>query len=137
VTSPNVPVDGPFRITVQPLPTGVALDVSAFVQHVVQGVVETLLRDDAYADRLGELYEALPRDPHLIELPSDLPVEAFVADLVAVVGTRIPVYGLQALRLAGRIEQLATPAISALQTQADVEARVVASFMRGEGGAAA
>lgn len=122
MTSPNVPVDGPFRITVEPLPTGVALDVEGFVHHIVQGVVETLLRDDAYADRLGELYEALPSDPHLIALPSDLPVEQFVADLVAVVGTRLPVYGLQALRLAGRIEQAAALAISALQAEGSAAA---------------
>lgn len=117
MTSQNTPVDGPFRITVEPLPTGVTLDVAPFVQHVVQGVVETLLRDDTYADRLGELYEALPRDPHLIDLPSDLPVESLVADLVAVVGTKLPVYGLQAIRLAGRIEQCAAPAVTGLQAK--------------------
>jgi len=115
MTDPNVPVDGPFRITVEPLPAGVALDVEPFVQHVVQTVVETLLRDDTYADRLGELYEALPTDPHLVHLPSDLPVEQFVADLVAVTGTRMPVYGVQALRLAGRIEQVALPAVAGLR----------------------
>ncbi|MEW1866994.1 hypothetical protein AB0420_02150 [Streptomyces caelestis] len=115
MTSPNVPVDGPFRITVVPLPTGVALDVEGFAHHIVQGVVETLLRDDAYADRLGELYEALPTDPHIVQAPSDLPVEQFVADLVAVVGTRLPVYGLQALRLAERVEQLAAPVVAGLQ----------------------
>lgn len=122
MTSPTVPVDGPFRITVVPLPTGVALDVEGFAHHIVQGVVETLLRDDTYADRLGELYEALPGDPHLIALPSDLPVEQLVADLVAVVGTRLPVYGLQALRLAGRIEQAAAPAFSALQAEGSAAA---------------
>jgi len=115
MTDPNVPVDGPFRITVEPLPTGVTLDVEPFVQHVVQTVVETLLRDDAYADRLAELYEALPGDPHLVQLPSDLPVEQFVADLVAVTGTRMPVYGVQALRLAGRIEQVAQSAVAGLR----------------------
>jgi hypothetical protein len=113
MTNQNTPVDGPFRITVEPLPTGVTLDVETFVQHVVHGVIEALLRDDAFADRLGALYEAQARDPHLVERPGDLPVESLVADLVAVVGTKMPVYGLQAFRLAGRIEQLAAPAVAA------------------------
>ncbi|MCT9139035.1 hypothetical protein [Streptomyces violarus] len=136
MTTQHTPVDGPYAITVAPIPTGVTLDVEPFVQRVVADVVEALLTD-RFADRLAELHEPQPRDPHAIERPSDLPFESLVADLVAEVSTRMPVYGLQALRLAGRIEQLAAPAIAALQTQTDVEARVLASFMRGEGGAAA
>lgn len=136
MTTPNTPVDGPYRITVEPLPTGVTLDVEPFVQRVVADVVEALLRDE-FADRLDALYEQRPRDRHAIEQPGDLPFEQLVADLVAEVSTRMPVYGLQALRLAGRIEQLAAPAISALQAQAEVETLALASIMRGEGGAAA
>ncbi|MFF9088598.1 hypothetical protein ACF1BE_19640 [Streptomyces sp. NPDC014991] len=113
-TPPNTPVDGPFRITVEPIPAGVTLDVEAFVAHVVSGVVETLLTD-RYADRLDALHEQRPRDPHLIERSSDLPFESLVADLVAEVSTRMPVYGMQALRLAARIEQLAAPAVAGLR----------------------
>ncbi|WP_330349751.1 hypothetical protein [Streptomyces sp. NBC_00582] len=115
MTNPAVPVDGPYRITVEPIPTGVTLDVEPFVQRVVTDVIEKLLTD-AFADRLTALYDMQARDPHLIERPQDLPFEGLVDDVTAVVRTRLPVYGLQALRLAGRIEQLATPAISALQS---------------------
>ncbi|MEV5911108.1 hypothetical protein AB0M00_19670 [Streptomyces chartreusis] len=121
-TTPATPVDGPFRITVEPIPTGVTLDVEHFVQHVVHDVLDKLLTDQ-YADRLDALHEPQPRDPHAIERPGDLPFESLVADLVAEVSTRMPVYGLQALALAGRIEQLAAP--------------VVAGLRAAEGGAAA
>lgn len=136
MTTPNTPVDGPYRITVEPLPTGVTLDVEPFVQRVVADVVEALLRDE-FADRFDALHEQQPRDPHAVERPADLPFESLVADLVAAVSTRMPVYGLQALRLAGRIERLAAPAIAALQAQAEVETLALASITRGEGGAAA
>ncbi|MCX5562765.1 hypothetical protein [Streptomyces sp. NBC_00038] len=136
MTKPNTPVDGPYRITVEPLPTGVTLDVEAFVQGVVHDVVEALLTDK-YADRFDALHELQPRDPHVIERPADLPFEQLVEDLVSEVRTKLPVYGLQTLRLAGRIEQLATPAIAALQAQAAVHAVAVDSIVRGEGSAAA
>ncbi|MGW2708649.1 hypothetical protein ACWC4J_06605 [Streptomyces sp. NPDC001356] len=115
MTSKHTPVDGPFRITVEPIPTGVTLDVEPFVQHIVEDVVRALLTDDVYADRLAELYDAQPKDPYAVERAGDLRGESLVADLVAIVSTRLPVYGLQALRLAGRIEQLAAPAVAGLQ----------------------
>lgn len=121
MTDQTPPVDGPFRITVEPIPAGVTLDVEPFVQRVVAGVVEALLTD-RYADRLEDLHEPRPRDPHVVERPGDLRFESLVADLVAESSTRMPVYGLQALRLAGRIEQLATPAISALQAEGSAAA---------------
>ena len=114
MTDNPTPVDGPFRITVEPIPSGVTLDVQAFVQHVVHDVIAALLTD-AYADRLAELYDAQPRDPHAVERAGDLRFESLVADLVKTVSTRMPVYGLQALALAGRIEQLAAPAVAGLQ----------------------
>ncbi|MGA5489607.1 hypothetical protein ACPCK1_17845 [Streptomyces pseudogriseolus] len=135
-TTPNTPVDGPYRISVESIPSGVTLDVEAFVHGVVTDVVEALLTDK-YADRFDALYDLQPRDPHVIERPGDLPFETLVADVVADVRTKLPVYGLQALRLAGRIEQLATPAIAALQAQAEVHAVAIESIVRGEGGAAA
>lgn len=136
MTRKNTPVDGPYRITVEPIPTGVTLDVEHFASKLVADVVEALLTDK-YADRLDALHELQPRDPHVIERPADLPFEQLVEDLVREVRTKLPVYGLQALRLAGRIEQLATPAISALQAQAEVHELAVESILRGEGGAAA
>ncbi|MFC8873183.1 hypothetical protein [Streptomyces ardesiacus] len=106
---------GPFRITVEPIPTGVTLDVGAFVEHVVHDVVAALLNDDTYADRFAELQDSQARDPHMIERAGDLRFETLVADLVAIVSTKLPVYGLQALALAGHVEQLAAPVVAALQ----------------------
>jgi hypothetical protein len=114
----HTPVDGPYRITVEPLPSGVTLDVEPFVAKVVADVIEKLLTD-AYADRLAGLYDMQARDPHLIERPQDLPYEGLVDDLTAEVRTKLPVYGLQALRLAGRIDTLGAAAVSALQPQAE------------------
>ncbi|MGW0012569.1 hypothetical protein ACWDVX_22840 [Streptomyces tendae] len=131
----HAPVTGPFRITVESIPTGVTLDVGAFVERVVHDVVAALLNDDAYADRFAALQDLQPQDPHMPE--RSLPFEELVADLVAVAGTKVPVYGLQALRLAGRVERCAAPAVEALQALDKVEAIALASIMRGEGGAAA
>jgi hypothetical protein len=117
----NVPVSGPFRISVEPIPTGVTLDVEPFVQHLVHDVIAALLTD-TYADRLAELYDAQPRDPHAVERAGELRFESLVADLVETVSTRMPVYGLQALALAGRIEQLAVPVVAALQAADDADA---------------
>lgn len=96
------PVDGPFRIYVDPIPSGVTLDVETFVAVVVQGVVEALLTDK-YADRFDGLVDMQSRDPHLIERPGDLPFESLVADLVDDVDTKVPVYGRQVERLAERM----------------------------------
>lgn len=121
MSSPVTPVDGPFRITVEQIPTGVTLDVTPFVQHVVEDVVKALLTD-RFADRLDALYEPRPRDPNAVEQPGDLPFESLVADLVDVVSTKVPVYGLQALALAGRIEQLAAPTVAGLRAAEGGEA---------------
>lgn len=124
MTGKSMPVDGPFRIYVESIPTGVTLDVEAFVQHVVHGVVDALLTDDSFADRLGELYEASPLDPHAVQSPADLVVESLVADLVAVAGTKVPVYGWQVLGLANQL-------LMRVPTPASVPSQ------RAEGGAAA
>ncbi|MFI7010023.1 hypothetical protein [Streptomyces sp. NPDC050145] len=92
-------VDGPFRVYVEPIPTGVTLDVEHFVEHVVQHVLEALLGDE-YGDRFDEVAEGRPADPHEVTEPQ---FEALVADLTAVVGTKLPVYGWQVLRLANRL----------------------------------
>lgn len=136
MTNAHTPVDGPFRITVESIPTGVTLDVEPFVQGVVEDVIEALLTD-RFADRLAELYDAQPRDPYAVERAGELRFESLVADLVADARTKLPVYGLQALRLSGWIEQLAAPAVSALQSQAEAHAHAVESVLSGEGGAAA
>ncbi|RRQ79368.1 hypothetical protein CQW39_09465 [Streptomyces griseofuscus] len=102
MTEPNMPVDGPYRITTEPIPTGVTLDVEHFVQGVVTDVVEALLTD-RFLDRFDALVDMQARDPHLIERPGDLPFEGLVDDLVDEVRTKLPVYGRQCTRLAERL----------------------------------
>lgn len=123
MTNDRTPVDGPFRITVEPLPLGVTLDVESFVATVVTDVVEKLLTDK-YADRLDELHEPQPRDPHAVERPSDLRFESLVADLVGEVSTKLPVYG-------GQVRALAHWLLSMAPTRPAVPGQ------RAEGGAAA
>lgn len=105
------PVTGPFPITVGSIPTGVTLDLSRFVESVVTDVVAALLdeRND-YLERVDELLEARPVDPHVIQRAGDLPVEQLVHDLVKnEISTSVPVYGDQVLRLAERLRLLAQP----------------------------
>ena len=89
------------------------------------------LRKGIAGERLGAVRAVA------VERPADLRFEQLVADLTGRVRTKLPVYGLQALRLAGRIERLAAPAIAALQAESDAHTLAVQSILRGEGGAAA
>ncbi|MFF9554538.1 hypothetical protein ACF1DY_01720 [Streptomyces albus] len=99
---------GPHRVYVSPMPTGAVLDVEAFVTGVVQDTVEALLSEE-FADRLAELAEAQPSDPHTVQTPADLHMESLVSDLVATVETRMPLYGDQVQRLASLLGRLAQP----------------------------
>lgn len=130
MTNTNRPVDGPYRITTERIPTGVTLDVEHFVQGVVTDVVEQMLTDK-YLDRFDGLVDMQARDPHLIERPGDLPFESLVADLVADVRTKLPVYGRQCGRLAERLLVLSL----AGQLRSLADRRAAAS--PAEGGAAA
>ncbi|MCX4969358.1 hypothetical protein OHA98_41775 [Streptomyces sp. NBC_00654] len=131
MTNTNRPVDGPYRITTEPIPTGVTLDVEPFVQGIVTDVVEALLTD-RFLDRFDGLVDMQARDPHLIERPQDLPFEGLVDDLVAEVRTKLPVYGRQCGRLAERLLTLSLA--GQLQSLAD---RRAAAAQRTERGAAA
>ncbi|MDX3753690.1 hypothetical protein [Streptomyces sp. AK08-02] len=132
MTAPNTPVDGPYRITTEPIPTGVTLDVEPFVQRVVTDVVEALLTD-RFLDRFDGLVDMQARDPHLIERPQDLPFEGLVDDLVAEVRTKLPVYGRQCGRLAERLLVLSL----AGQLRSLADRRATASQQHAERGAAA
>lgn len=94
------PVTGPFRITVEAIPTGVTLDVSSFVEALVIDLVTT------HAEALGEILddqaEAREYDGFAAE---GLLIERLVTEL----STKIPVYGGQCLALADRIRAVAGP----------------------------
>lgn len=101
------PVTGPFPITVGSIPTGVTIDVEKFVRSTVSDVVDKLLGE--YADRFDEVASAAPSDPYTVQRPSDLLFESLVDELTAAVGTKLPVYGAQVLRLAEWLRLLAQP----------------------------
>ncbi|MFI8853627.1 hypothetical protein ACIGW3_26025 [Streptomyces sp. NPDC053499] len=101
-------MSGPHPIYVDAMPAGAVLDVEAFVTGVVQDAVEALLSDE-FADRLAELAEVQPSDPHAVQVPSDLHMESLVSDLVKQVETRMPLYGGQVQRLASALGRLVQP----------------------------
>lgn len=101
------PVSGPFPVIVESIPTGVTLDLEKFVRTTVTDVVDKLLGE--YADRFDEVAAAAPSDPHTVQRPADLLFESLVDELTAEVGTKLPIYGDQVLRLAERLRLLAQP----------------------------
>ncbi|GCD46155.1 hypothetical protein [Streptomyces paromomycinus] len=94
----TTPVDGPFWISVERTPTGVALDV----RHFVEALLVELFTEhaDAVADILAEQAEARPYDGHRAEA-------LLVERLLAEVSTRLPVYGRQCVALADSIRAAA------------------------------
>ncbi|PJN38958.1 hypothetical protein CG747_20650 [Streptomyces sp. CB02959] len=93
-------VSGPFRISVEPIPAGVTLDISTFVEALVLDLVTE--HADALAEILAEQDEDRPYDGHR-------PESLLVEELLDAVSTRIPVYGGQCLALADRIRAVAAP----------------------------
>jgi hypothetical protein len=102
MTDPRTPVTGPHRISVDPIPAGVTLDVSAYVTSVVLA----LIRDEAAAlDEIAELDELSPHaDSHTAHERDER-----VEELILRLSPALPVYGGQVLALAERLQQLAQP----------------------------
>ncbi|KAA6221762.1 hypothetical protein CP973_07100 [Streptomyces albofaciens JCM 4342] len=98
VSDVSQPVSGPFRISVERIPTGVTLDLRPFVEAVLVEVFTE--HPDAVADILDEQADARPYDGHR---PESLLVERLLAE----VSTRVPVYGQQCLALAESIRAAA------------------------------
>ncbi|RSO16414.1 hypothetical protein DMH15_37925 [Streptomyces sp. WAC 06725] len=96
--TPQTPVSGPFRISVERIPTGVTLDLRPFVEAVLVEVFTE--HPDAVADILDEQADARPYDGHRAE-------SLLVEQLLAEVSTRIPVYGQQCHALAESIRAAA------------------------------
>ncbi|TJZ55580.1 hypothetical protein FCH28_09570 [Streptomyces piniterrae] len=104
------PVTGPFRISVEAIPTGVTLDITSFVEALVLDLVTE--HADALAEILDEQADGRPYDGFAAE---GLLVERLVAQL----STRIPVYGGQCLALADRIRAVAAPKVMPQQRAAE------------------
>ncbi|WP_037837931.1 hypothetical protein [Streptomyces sp. NRRL S-337] len=100
MSADRTPVTGPFRITVEAIPTGVTLDVSSFVESLILDLVTE--QAEALGEILDEQAEDRPYDGHR---PESLLVEELVAEL----STKIHVYGGQCLALADRIRAVAAP----------------------------
>ncbi|MEU0372385.1 hypothetical protein ABZ070_19365 [Streptomyces sp. NPDC006283] len=110
MTDPNKPVDGPYPIQVGKIPTGITLDVTAFVTDLVVELAQGALHSDLCD--IAEMYEtAAAHDGHARE-------QLLVEELVDRLATRIPVYGVQCYALADRIRELAEPvALSSQQNR--------------------
>ncbi|AQW55245.1 hypothetical protein ACIQPP_05340 [Streptomyces violaceusniger] len=102
------PVDGPFRIYVDPIPAGVELDITAFVEALLL----TIVRDEA--DTIAEIAELDQSAQHAVAQGNtdshagherDTEIERLADRL----GAKLPVYGRQMMRLAERLLQLSQP----------------------------
>lgn len=110
MTADHPPVDGPYPIHVGKIPTGITLDITAFVTDLVVELAQGALSSD-FQDVI-EMYEvAAPHDGHARE-------QLLVEELVERLATRIPVYGGQCFALADRIRELAEPVAVPSQREA-------------------
>ncbi|MEV5977551.1 hypothetical protein [Streptomyces sp. NPDC052114] len=109
----RTPVDGPFRIGVDAIPTGVGLDVSHYLTAVILGIAQAADEDgEQLLDDLRDI-AALARSAAVQGSDSHAAHERDeeVARLLAEVADDgvIPVYGDQAARLRDRLAVLTAP----------------------------
>lgn len=109
----RMPVDGPFRIYVDALPTGATLDMSHYLTAVLLNLAAAAEEDGAgvLADlvniaELARSAQSQGSDSHAAH-ERDERVEALLAE-VADEG-KVPVYGAQVLRLANRLRDIGAP----------------------------
>lgn len=108
-----MPVDGPFRIYVDALPTGAALDMSHYLSTVLLNLAAAAEEDGpGLLDELVEIAE-LARSASVQGTDSHAAHERDerVAELLAEVADdgRVPVHGGQVLRLAERLRRVGMP----------------------------
>ena len=122
------PVSGPFRVSVSAHPTGVDLDVSHYLEHVLLCIAEAVADDpEGMVDRFTELAEA----GRLATAPGTDQARAAAAserdeiaeDMIERFTGRglIPVYGQQVVRLTERLWHLIRP--RPIPAQQDLENR--------------
>lgn len=109
----RMPVDGPYRIYVDLLPTGATLDVSHYLTAVLLNLAEAaaeggdeLLAELVNISELARSAAVQGSDSHAAHERDER-----VAELLAEVADegRVPVYGAQVLRLADRLRSIAAP----------------------------
>lgn len=123
MSNDRTPVDGPFRIHVDAIPTGATLDMSHYLTSVLLNLAaaaeedgEGLLADLVRIAECARQAAHQGSDSHAAHERDER-----VADLLAEVADegRVPVYGGQVLRLAGRLSAIGTPkAVPAQQRRA-------------------
>lgn len=105
-----MPVDGPFRIYVDPLPTGATLDLSHYLTAVLLNLAAAAEEDgEGLLSELVHIAECARQaanqgpDSHAAHERDER-----VADLLTEVADdgKVPVYGVQVLRLADRLMSL-------------------------------
>ncbi|MFF4662000.1 hypothetical protein [Streptomyces sp. NPDC001282] len=109
----STPVTGPFRISVDATPSGVALDMTHYLSLFVLALAEAASEDgpgllddlQAIAD-LDRSARHQGRDSHATH-ERDTAVQALLDELVD--GGSVPVYGEQVLRLAVALRQAVAP----------------------------
>ncbi|MFF2964298.1 hypothetical protein ACFVT1_36650 [Streptomyces sp. NPDC057963] len=111
--SERTPVTGPFRISVDASPSGVALDMTHYLSTVVLALAEAAAEDGpALLDELVSIAE-LDRSARHQGLDShatherDEAVQSLLDELVD--GGSVPVYGGQVLRLAEALRRAVAP----------------------------
>ena len=109
----RTPVDGPFRIHVDATPSGAALDVSHYLHtlivalaHAAEEDGQGVLDDLQHIAGLDRSAGVQGRDSYATH-QRDACVETLLDELVD--GGRVPVYGVQVLRLADRLRDIAAP----------------------------
>jgi hypothetical protein len=113
VSTDRTPVTGPFRIHVEPLPTGATLDMSHYLTSVLLNLAAAAEEDGegllaelvhiAKCARQGahqgpDSHAAHERDERVNDLLTEVADEG-----------RVPVYGAQVLRLAARLHAIGSP----------------------------
>ncbi|MEU6057939.1 hypothetical protein [Streptomyces sp. NPDC047097] len=113
MTDPTTPVDGPFAITVTPVPAGVALDVTPFLTAILLTLAAAVAEDpDGMLDDLREIADLARSATHQgADSHARHELDERMQRLLAEVADDgcMPVYGQQVHRLADSLLRTAGP----------------------------
>lgn len=111
--SDRLPVTGPFRLYVDPIPTGVELDLSHYLTGVVLNLAAAADEDgEGVLDDLREIAElarsagSQGSDSHAAH-ERDARIEELLGEIAG--DSKLPIYGGQVARLRDRLAQLTAP----------------------------